>query len=107
MLLASVTDIILSRLATSAKQCRDPCSGPQRTQQITGSAFQIYFHPDWQIGNVFFDRPIMASNQILVHRWGPRIRILVLFSVLQTDLTGVWFFLWCRLLLYRSEWISV
>ena len=79
MLLASVTDIILSRLATFAKQCRDPCSGPQRTQQITGSAFQIYFHPDWQIGNVFFDRPIMASNQILVHRWGPRIRILVLF----------------------------
>ena len=79
VLLASVTDIILSWLAMSAKQCRDPCSGPQRTQQITGSVFQIYFHPDWQFDNVFFDRPIMARDQILVHRWGPRTRILVLF----------------------------
>ena len=30
--------------------------------------------PDWQI-----DRPIMASTQILVHRWGPRTRISALF----------------------------
>ena len=41
-----------------------------QTQQITRSAFRISFHPDWQIDNGFFNRPIMARTQILVHRWG-------------------------------------
>ena len=38
-----------------------------------------FFHADWQIDNDFFNRPITAHTQILVHRWGPRTRILVLF----------------------------
>ena len=53
----------------------------QRTQWITGSAFRIFFYPDWQINNDIFNRPVlkMARTQILVHRWGPRTRILALF----------------------------
>ena len=51
----------------------------QRTQRITGSAFRISFYPDWQINNDVFNRPVMARTQILVHRWGPRTRILALF----------------------------
>ena len=35
----------------SAKQCQDPSSDPQRTQQITRSAFRISPQPDWQINN--------------------------------------------------------
>ena len=36
-----------------------------RTQRITGSAFRISFHPDWQIDNAmaFFNRPIIAPTQ--------------------------------------------
>ena len=34
---------------------------------------------DWKIDNGFFNRSIMARTQILVHRWGPRTRILALF----------------------------
>ena len=33
--------------------------------------FRISFHPDWQFDSGFFNRSIMASTQILVHRWGP------------------------------------
>ena len=44
--------------------------GPQLTQRITGKAFRICFHPDWQIDNGIFNWPIMASTQILVHMWG-------------------------------------
>ena len=63
--------------------------GPQQTQQITGTrnAFQISFHPDWQIDNGFFNRPTMAHGKILVHRLGPRTRIWVLFR--GADLTRV------------------
>ena len=49
--------------------------GPQRIKRLTGSAFRISFHPEWQIDNGFFNRPIMARTQILVHRWGHRTRI--------------------------------
>ena len=35
----------------SAKQCQDPSSDPQRTQQITRSAFRISPQPDWQMDN--------------------------------------------------------
>ena len=38
-----------------------------------------FFHVDWQIDSDFFNRPITAHTQILVHRWGPITRILVLF----------------------------
>ena len=49
----------------SVKQCRDP-------YVLAGRAFQLIFsHPDWQIDNGFFDRPIMAHTKILVNRWGP------------------------------------
>ena len=34
---------------------------------------------DWQIDNGFFNRPTIAGTPILVHRWGPRIRISALF----------------------------
>ena len=48
-------------------------------QRITERAFRIFSHLDWQMDNGFFKRPIMAGTQILVHRLGPRTRILVLF----------------------------
>ena len=51
----------------------------RRTQRITGSAFRISFQPDWLIDNAIFNRPIMARTQILVLRWRPKTRILVLF----------------------------
>jgi len=42
-----------------AKQSRNPCFGPPTgTQRITGSAFRITFHPDWQIDKGFFYGPI-------------------------------------------------
>ena len=52
---------------------------PQRTQWITGNAFRISFHPDWQMNNEFFNRPIIACTEILLHSWGPRTRISALF----------------------------
>ena len=50
-MLACVADVIKPRLITSTKQRRDPCSDPQRTQRITGSAFRISSHLDWEIDN--------------------------------------------------------
>ena len=38
----------------SAKQRRDPCSGPLRTQRITGSEFPISLQPDWPIEQQLF-----------------------------------------------------
>ena len=40
--------------------------GSKRTQRITGSAFRIFFQPNWQIGNGIFNRPIMERTQMLV-----------------------------------------
>ena len=68
--LACVADVIQPRFVATATQRRDPCSGPQRTQWITGNAFRISFHPDWQINSGFFNRPIMTPTQILVLSWG-------------------------------------
>ena len=42
---------------------------------------QFSLQPDWQMDNGFFNSPVLACTQILVHMWGPRTRIL------QTDLT--------------------
>jgi len=56
-----------------------PPPPPRRTQRITRSAFRISFQSDWLIDNGIFNRPIMARTEILVHRWGPRSRILALF----------------------------
>ena len=41
--------------------------GSQWTPQITGSTFRISLQPYWQISDGFFNRPIMACTQILVH----------------------------------------
>ena len=78
--IACVGEVIKLRLVTSAKPISEILIlAPWRTQRITGSAFRISFHPDWQIDNRFFNRPIMVHSQILVHRWGPRSRTLALF----------------------------
>ena len=50
-------------IVTSAKQHRYLVLGTQRTQRITGSAFRISFHPDWQIDNGLFNRPIMTRTK--------------------------------------------
>ena len=51
-----------------------------RLNEITGNAFRISLHPVWQIDNSFFlNKSVMVRNQILVHRWRPRARILALF----------------------------
>ena len=55
----------------SAKQRLRVHSGPQRTQQITGRAFRISFHLDWQ--------STMAFITDLVQRWRPRTMISALF----------------------------
>ena len=44
----------------------------KKKKGITGNVFPISFHLDWQIHNGFFNGPIMAHTQILVHRWGER-----------------------------------
>ena len=74
----------------SAKQRLRVHSGPQRTQQITGRAFRISFHLDWQIDDGIYNRPIIAHTRILVQRWRPRTMISALFRR-QT------FHLWYRL----------
>ena len=71
--------VIQPQLVTSARQHWDPCSVPKQTQWITGRGFWISLQSDWQIDKAFFNRPIMASTQILVQRWGPRTRISALF----------------------------
>ena len=51
----------LSGLATPARQCRDPCSGPQRTQKVSNFIF-----PFKQISKsrlAFFNRLAMAHTQ--------------------------------------------
>ena len=63
----------------SAKQRLRVHSGPQQTQQITGRAFRISFHLDWQIDDGIYNRPIIAHTRILVQRWRPRTMISALF----------------------------
>ena len=53
----------------------------EQTQRITGSAFQISCHPDWQLDYSCFNRLIVASTQILIHRWGHRTGISKLFRI--------------------------
>ena len=69
------------RLVTSAKQRR-----LHRIQRITGSVFRISFHPDWQIDNGIFNRPIMACSQIRVHRQGPKTRISALHRIRRSNI---------------------
>ena len=69
-LLARVADVIQPRLATSAKQCRHSCSGPSTDSMTYRKCVSNFLYPDWQINNSFFNRPVMARTQILVHSWG-------------------------------------
>ena len=41
----------------------------KQTKWITRNAFRNLLQPDWRIDSGFFNRPIMACNQILVHWW--------------------------------------
>ena len=72
-----------SKHSTASKH-REPCSGPQRTQRITGSAFRISLQPDWRSRQTkqrpFFNWPIVARTQIWVHSWKSRTRISALFA---------------------------
>ena len=104
-LLASVTDVLLSRLVTSAKQCRDPCSGPPMDSTNYWKCVSNFLSSwlgnrqclFWQANHGTWSNP---GTQV-----GPQNKDFG--AVLQTDLTRVWFLLWCRLLLYRSKWIFV
>ena len=62
------------RLVTSAKQCREPSSRAPVDSTIQ-KCVSISFHPDWQMDNTSFNRPIMARTQIRVHMRGPETRI--------------------------------
>ena len=46
---ACVEDRTLPQLVTSATKANILVEGPQWTQQITGKAFWMSFHPDWEI----------------------------------------------------------
>ena len=68
------TQMIAYFLVMNSKRCK-VCEaapvyilvlGPQRTQRVTGNACRISLQPDWQIDNSFFDKEIMARNEILV-----------------------------------------
>ena len=69
-LLACVADVIQPRFVTTATQRRDPCSGPPTDSMNYRKCVWNFLYPDWQINNGFFNRPVMARTQILVHSWG-------------------------------------
>ena len=52
---------------------------PNGLNELPEIRFGISFHPDWQIENGLFTRPIMTRTQILVPRLGPRTRISALY----------------------------
>ena len=66
-----------------AKQRRYTCSGPQQTHKLWEVRFK-FLTTCLENQNDFSNRPIMARTQILVHRWGPRLRISALFRRLCT-----------------------
>jgi len=70
MVLSCVVDCYLASVSNSLRISADNrVLGPQRIHQFTGNALRISFHSDWQINNGFFNRPITARTQILVHSW--------------------------------------
>ena len=96
--------------------------------KLPESAFRI-FHPDWQIDNGFFKRPIMLRTQIRIHRWGPEqgfrryfadgLNQSLVSSVAQARLflasqeldisrfcntVMLWYFMFILLLLLESQW---
>ena len=76
------------------KQSQGSSFGPPMDSRVLNS-----LQPDWQIDNGFFNRPIMAHTQIVVHRKGPRIKIWCCFIDVTagTAVSGVNFCLWCTL----------
>ena len=93
--LACFADVNKHRLVMSAKKRSDPSVlGPKWTQWITGNELWISLQPNWQINNPLVNRSIMASAQILVHRWGPSTSISVLFR--RQSQPEVNFHLWRR-----------
>ena len=44
---------------------------PNGPDELPAMPPEISFHPDWQIKNGIFNRPIMVRIQVRVHRWGP------------------------------------
>ena len=61
----------LAPIVSSAKQQRDPCSGPSTDiKELPEVRLGFPFYLIGQSNNGFFNRPIMACTQILVHRWG-------------------------------------
>ena len=64
LLSAGIADGIYARLVTSAKQHRYPCPWePNGLNELPEMRFGISFHPDWQINNGLFTRPIMTCTQ--------------------------------------------
>ena len=63
------------------KQCQYPFSRTPLGPIIahSGNASQIFLQLGFLINNGIFNKPIITHTQILVHRWGPRIRVLALF----------------------------
>ena len=51
---------------------------PIRLNNCSNSS-QISLQFGWLVNNGIFNKPIIAHTQILVHRWGPRTRVLALF----------------------------
>ena len=76
--LACVADVLKPRLVTSAKQCRDLCSGaPNGLDELPEMCFEFPFILR-QIDNGSFNRPIMV-HRWGGHRWGPETKISALF----------------------------
>ena len=90
-----------TRLATASRRRPFPaCNKGNRRRLHAGNLFwtsnrlnelpemhvEFPFNLTGKLTIDFFDRPIIARTQILVHSWGPRTRILG--AVLQTDLKG-------------------
>ena len=50
-----------------------------KCNELPENAFQVSLQPDRQVDNGIFNSPILARTQILLRRWRPRTKILVLF----------------------------
>ena len=56
-------------------QTLNPVLGPNGLDELPEMYFKISLQLAWQINNAFFDRPILAQIQILIHRQPPRTRV--------------------------------
>ena len=79
-------------LTTISRVCKAaPISlfwAPNRLNELPEVSFQFPFHLIGKLPMAFFNRPIMARTQTLVHRWESRTRI-IFSAVWLTDLTRV------------------